>query len=563
MAQFEVYEDRGKKFRWRLKSRNGEIVADGTVAYGKVAEAQRAVADFVAAVAADDAAAIAEDKAGRWRWSLAKPVKADSGQSYAAERTAKEAYGRVRATAPDAAIVDRTGGGENPAGDFLPVAVLAPIAPGIEPHAVTLDATRSYDPDGAIVAYHWSVDGAPLTAPDGADAPHATAVATLGEGEHVVAVTVVDNEGHRSTAERRVAVAAAAGPPPPEMVTVTPAAAAIQLVWAPVAKAAAYQVRRFRDDTDEEVVADAKDASYVDTAVRSGAVYEYSVASVGAGKNGKAGAWSRPVEARLVPPIAPSVDGRLDVSWLHEGESPVQAADDGAIDTTRAAIVRGRVLDRNGAGLAGVSVAIHEQPAVGAVRTRRTGEFEIAANGGGLVVVTLAKDGYVRASRRVEPRWGEIASIGDVLLADVADSLEDVDLSGAAGAAQVLPGSTSADDAGTRKTLLVIPAGTALASDPADRPTDTVPRIGFTEVTAGAGPAGMPAELPPTTAFTYAIDLRLDGAANASFTKPVVHYVTNFLGVPVGSPVPVGYFDEAKQDWVAEDDGVVIGVLSV
>ena len=99
MAQFEIYADRGGKFRWRLKSRNGEVVGDGTVAYKAVAQAQQAVAEFVAGVTSDDPEAtdtkVAQDKAGRWRWAMTTPAKADSGQSYAAERTAREAFERL------------------------------------------------------------------------------------------------------------------------------------------------------------------------------------------------------------------------------------------------------------------------------------------------------------------------------------------------------------------------------------------------------------------------------------------------------------------------------------
>ncbi|HXO43257.1 MAG TPA: hypothetical protein VN999_17535, partial [Thermoanaerobaculia bacterium] len=89
-----------------------------------------------------------------------------------------------------------------------------------------------------------------------------------------------------------------------------------------------------------------------------------------------------------------------------------------------------------------------------------------------------------------------------------------------------------------------------------------------TEYTVGAnGPQAMPAPLPPSSAYTYAVELGADEAAAAGatvkFSQPVPFYLENFLGFPVGGTVPAGYYDRASAAWVASDNGLVVQILSV
>jgi RHS repeat-associated protein len=71
----------------------------------------------------------------------------------------------------------------------------------------------------------------------------------------------------------------------------------------------------------------------------------------------------------------------------------------------------------------------------------------------------------------------------------------------------------------------------------------------------------MPGALPPTSAYTYAVELSVDEAKDVTFDKPVSFYVENFLGFPVGSAVPTGYYDRDKAQWVASKNGRVIKIL--
>ncbi|MFD1525346.1 YegP family protein, partial [Halolamina salina] len=45
-AAFEVYEDNGGEFRWRLRHRNGQIVATGSEGYAEKSKAEDAVDRF-------------------------------------------------------------------------------------------------------------------------------------------------------------------------------------------------------------------------------------------------------------------------------------------------------------------------------------------------------------------------------------------------------------------------------------------------------------------------------------------------------------------------------------
>jgi RHS repeat-associated protein len=78
----------------------------------------------------------------------------------------------------------------------------------------------------------------------------------------------------------------------------------------------------------------------------------------------------------------------------------------------------------------------------------------------------------------------------------------------------------------------------------------------------------MPGELPPTSAYTYAANYSFDeaveaGATGVQFNQPVAVYTDNFLDIPVGTGVPLGYYDEVKAEWTPERDGRVVKIVSI
>ncbi|HEU6453721.1 MAG TPA: RHS repeat-associated core domain-containing protein [Gemmatimonadaceae bacterium] len=255
-------------------------------------------------------------------------------------------------------------------------------------------------------------------------------------------------------------------------------------------------------------------------------------------------------------------------AFLYTGTDPIQTGvAPGTIDALRGAVIRGRVLDRAGTPLPGVLLTILDHPEFGLTASRADGRFDLAVNGGGELTVRYAKAGYLPAQRLVPARWQDYHELGDVVLVPLDTQVTTVDFSEPA---QVARGSVVEDSAGTRQATLIFEQGTGatmLLPDGSTQPLSSM-AVRATEYTVGPqGPAAMPAPLPATSAYTYAVDLSVDealsaGARSVVFTQPVSFYVDNFLHLPPGVTVPVGTYDPTKGKWVAEKDGRVIKILS-
>ncbi len=137
---------------------------------------------------------------------------------------------------------------------------------------------------------------------------------------------------------------------------------------------------------------------------------------------------------------------------------------------------------------------------------------------------------------------------------------------------QVARGNVKMDADGSRQATVLFPAGTTAAlvqPDGSTLPANTL-NVRFTEYTVGTnGPKAMPGDLPPTSTYTYAVELGADESVakvngrDVVFNQPVVFYVENFMHVPVGQIVPVGFYDPAQSTWIGAPNGRVIKVLSV
>ena len=105
----------------------------------------------------------------------------------------------------------------------------------------------------------------------------------------------------------------------------------------------------------------------------------------------------------------------------------------------------------------------------------------------------------------------------------------------------------------------------------ADGSTQTLTHLHVraTEYTVGEdGPKRMPAPLPPTSGYTYAVELSVDeaiaaGARRVEFSQPLPVYVDNFLAFPVGEVVPVGWYDFDQASWIPADNGQIIKILGI
>ncbi|HET7544426.1 MAG TPA: RHS repeat-associated core domain-containing protein [Polyangiaceae bacterium] len=175
--------------------------------------------------------------------------------------------------------------------------------------------------------------------------------------------------------------------------------------------------------------------------------------------------------------------------------------------------------------------------------------------------------GYLSADRMVETRWQTYAQAPDVrLLSFGAETAIPTDSAGVALATTVVSGSQETDAQGTRTARLVLPAGTQVMVDGESSPrTEVTIQVKEMTNTTVSGRDAMIASLPPTSAFTYAVNVSLKGAENKSIelSQLVPVYIDNFLGMPTGEAVPVGYYDTARQQWVASENGRVIKIVSV
>lgn len=248
----------------------------------------------------------------------------------------------------------------------------------------------------------------------------------------------------------------------------------------------------------------------------------------------------------------------------------------GTLAVTRTAVLRGRLLARDGAPLPSVTVTVVGHPEYGQTVSQADGAYDLAVNGGGALVLNYVLAGYLVAQRQVDVPWQDYVALPDVVLIPHDPQVTSVDTSGNSAMLQVARGSVISDASGTRQATVLFPAGTGGDADVCQRRdadggvTQTVAGLSVraTEYTVGAsGLAAMPAQLPPDSAYTYTVALSADeadaaGATGITFTQPVYYYVQDFLGFPAGITVPVGYYDQAKGAWVASDSGRVITIIT-
>lgn len=271
------------------------------------------------------------------------------------------------------------------------------------------------------------------------------------------------------------------------------------------------------------------------------------------------------------PQESTSMSDRL--GFLFDGANPVQTGvDKSKISDERVALIRGRVVDDAGNAIANTVVRVQDRPEFGQTRTRSDGNYDLAVNGGGTLVVSFDAEGYLPVQRQQEIAWNDATLLDDVVLMKVDSASTPVNLDTVpTNDFAVAKSSTVSDQDGARQSTLLVPSGTSaelVMQDGSRQPIDQL-TMRATEYTVGDnGQEAMPAELPPQSAYTYAVELSADeaiaaGADTVEFDKPLYNYVDNFIGFPVGTAVPAAYYDEDKAAWIPSPNGVVIKILSV
>ncbi|WP_242344342.1 RHS repeat-associated core domain-containing protein [Anaeromyxobacter terrae] len=258
------------------------------------------------------------------------------------------------------------------------------------------------------------------------------------------------------------------------------------------------------------------------------------------------------------------------VAFLYSGTNRIQfGVAAGAIDLTRIAVARGKALSSEGVPVSGALVTIVGRPQFGHTYTRSDGSYDLVVNGGEQVVAQVAKAGFLPAHARAFARPLDYTPLEDVILLPHDARVTRVAMG--ISATQVARGSAVDDGAGVRQATVVFPPGTYAGISLPDGTSQQLStmNVRFTEYTATPyGKKAMPGELPPTSAYTYAIELGADeavaaGATEVKFNQAVAMYIENYLAFPVGGRVPVGYYDRAKGKWVPSNDGRVVAILGV
>ena len=280
-----------------------------------------------------------------------------------------------------------------------------------------------------------------------------------------------------------------------------------------------------------------------------------------------------PDPEQVAPPVEEGVATDMvdSTSFLYEGENPVQTGvEPETIQGRRVAVLKGKVLNRLGEPVPGVRITVLDHPEYGETLTRKDGEFDLAVNGGGTITIVYEKDRYMTSQRQVEAPWRDFSAVDDVMLVGYSRRVTDVDLAGT-DEMLVTQGSSITDVDGTRQSTVLLPRNTQAEMVMPDGTKEPLPQLDFraTEYTVGeGGPEAMPAPLPPTSGYTYAVELSADeaveaGAVEVRFTEPVYNYVEDFLGFPVGTNVPSGYYDQEQSEWMGSNNGRVIKILSI
>ncbi|NLG01805.1 MAG: choice-of-anchor A family protein, partial [Lentisphaerae bacterium] len=280
-----------------------------------------------------------------------------------------------------------------------------------------------------------------------------------------------------------------------------------------------------------------------------------------------------PDPATVAPPPPRNVVTLLADStrFLYEGENPIQTGvDTQALDRVRAAVLRGRALDKNGAPLPGVTVTVNARPEFGQTLTRLDGCFDMVVNGGGPLHVNFSKNGFLHVQRLADVPWQNFTVLPDVTLITADPQVTAVDFT--APEMQVARGSAVEDAHGARRAMVMFPTGVVAAvvtPSGATQQVDTL-SVRLTEYTVGDnGPSAMPGDLPPTVAYTYCVDISADEVPQRAdgksvlFDRPVFFYVDNFLGMPTGIQVPMAYYDAEAGMWVPTPDGRVVEIVDI
>ena len=374
-------------------------------------------------------------------------------------------------------------------------------------------------------------------------------------------------------------------PGAPTDVTAAPSDGQVTVFWAIPQNTGTSPISDYQVFVSDGSVVDVGSAatSAVVGGLTNGVAYTFTVSAINAAGAGPRSLPSSTVTPFALPPdpasVAPSPDLSVATTvfsatqFLYSGPTPIQTGvSPGVMEITRTAVLRGRVLTRDGDPLSGVTITVRAHPEFGQTISRADGRFDLAVNGGGLLTVSYAAGGFLPAQRQVQTPWHDYVPLPDVALVPYDANVSTIDLSASNSApVQVAQGSVISDSAGTRQATLLFTQGTTATMTLPDgtiRPLTTL-HVRATEYSVGPnGPKAMPGTLPSNSGYTYAADFSADeaiaaGAISVTFSQPVDFYLQNFLHLPAGAIVPMGYYDQRKGQWIPSPNGRVLSIIDI
>ncbi len=230
-------------------------------------------------------------------------------------------------------------------------------------------------------------------------------------------------------------------------------------------------------------------------------------------------------------------------------------------DSKRFSILTGFVQAANESPLAGVTIAVAGHPEYGSAETDQSGHFAIPVEGGGLLRITYTKKGFLSVQREIATPYNDTIVVETVSMIEADSAVTTVIFDGDPASVVTHESTVVTDEFGSRSCTLVFHGDNrAFAVDSEGNIIGELTTMNV-RATEYSTPQSMPAKLPPTSAYTYCVELSVDGVQGVKFEKPVVGWVDNFLGFDVGMTVPVGYYNREKGVWIALENGIVVRLL--